>query len=80
MTADRSRNQLPAAAGKTIFGRHQASLVRGTAIIMLVLHHCFLFPTSTPWYTSILPGSPGRVEFFLASVSKLCIAALRNLA
>ncbi len=75
MTAEQGRAEesSPPDNSPAIFDRHQASLVRGTAIIMLVLHHCFLFPTPDPWYSSILPGSPGTVEFFLASVSKLCI-------
>lgn len=40
---------------------------------MLVLHHLFLFPSSTPWFTSIWGNRWGSVEFFLSAVSKLCI-------
>lgn len=40
---------------------------------MLILHHLFLFPSGNPWFTSIFFNRWGGVEFFLSSVSKLCI-------
>ena len=40
---------------------------------MLILHHLFLFPSSKPWFTSIIGNRWGGIEFFISSVSKLCI-------
>lgn len=57
-----------------LFGREQAHLIKGMAIIMLILHHLFLFPSTNPWFTSIVGTRWGGVEFFLSAVSKLCIS------
>lgn len=40
---------------------------------MLLLHHLFLLPTETPWFTTIFFNRWGGVEFFLSSIGKLCI-------
>ncbi len=40
---------------------------------MLILHHLFFLPSSNPWFTSILGNRWGGIEFFISSVSKLCI-------
>ncbi len=36
------------------FGREHGHLIKGVAIIMLILHHLFLFPSTNPWFTSII--------------------------
>ena len=56
-----------------IFGRQQSALVKGVAVVMLILHHLFLFPSETPWFTSIIGNRWGGIEFFLSSIGKLCI-------
>ena len=40
---------------------------------MLILHHLFLFPSKNHIFIGVFGGSGGGVEFFLSSVSKLCI-------
>ena len=55
------------------FGRQQSTHIKGVAIVMLILHHLFFFPSSNPWFTSLFFNRWGGVEFFLSSVSKLCI-------
>ena len=55
------------------FGRQESAHIKGVAIVMLILHHLFLFPSGNPWFTSIFFNRWGGVEFFLSSVSKLCI-------
>ena len=57
-----------------VFGRQQSAHVKGVAVVLLILHHLFLFPSSNPWFTSILGNSWGGIEFFLSSVGKLCIS------
>ncbi|AGF77314.1 cation transport ATPase [Desulfocapsa sulfexigens DSM 10523] len=56
-----------------LFGKEQAAHIKGAAIIMLILHHLFLFPSNKPWFTSIIGNRWGGIEFFISSVSKLCI-------
>jgi len=58
---------------KTFFGRRESAHVKGVAIVLLILHHLFFFPSSNPWFTGIFFNRWGGVEFFLSSVSKLCI-------
>jgi fucose 4-O-acetylase-like acetyltransferase len=58
---------------KIFFGRQESAHIKGVAIVMLILHHLFLFPSGNPWFTSIFFNRWGGVEFFLSSVSKLCI-------
>lgn len=57
-----------------IFGRQQSAHVKGVAVVLLILHHLFLFPSSNPWFTSIIGNNWGGIEFFLSSVGKLCIS------
>lgn len=56
-----------------VYGRHQADQVKGVAILMLILHHLFLFPSSNPWFTGVFGNNWGGIEFFLSSIGKLCI-------
>ncbi len=60
-------------ANPSLLGKKQSTQIKGVAIIMLVLHHLFLFPSTNPWFTSIWGNHWGNVEFFLSAVSKLCI-------
>lgn len=64
---------MQAADNTPLFGKQQSTHIKGVAIIMLILHHLFLFPSSKPWFTSIMGNRWGGIEFFLSSVSKLCI-------
>lgn len=57
-----------------IFNRQQSAQIKGVAVVMLILHHLFLFPSANPWFTSIVGNSWGGIEFFLSSVGKLCIS------
>ena len=56
-----------------IFSRQQSTSIKGVAIVMLILHHLFLFPSKNHLLTGVFGGSGGGVEFFLSSVGKLCI-------
>ncbi|MDD3815745.1 MAG: acyltransferase family protein [Desulfocapsaceae bacterium] len=56
-----------------IFSRQESNAIKGVAIIMLILHHLFLFPSEKLWFTSVLGNDWGGIEFFLSSVGKLCI-------
>jgi hypothetical protein len=56
-----------------IFSRQQSAYIKGVAVVMLILHHLFLFPSANPWFTSIVGNNWGGVEFFFSSVGKLCI-------
>lgn len=56
-----------------IFSRQQSTFIKGVAIVMLILHHLFLFPSQNHLLTGVFGGSGGGFEFFLSSVGKLCI-------
>ncbi len=56
-----------------LFGKQQSTYIKGVAIIMLILHHLFLFPTGNPWFTSLWGNRWGGFEFSLSAVGKLCI-------
>ncbi|MFH2122005.1 MAG: acyltransferase [Pseudomonadota bacterium] len=55
------------------FSRKESNAIKGVAIIMLILHHLFLFPSQKLWFTSVLGNNWGGIEYFLSSVGKLCI-------
>ncbi len=70
----KSRCRRPADVSvEPLFSRRMATLVKGVAVILLVLHHLFLFPSVRPGFVDLFGGAAGRVEFFLSSVGKICI-------
>jgi hypothetical protein len=58
---------------QAIFGRQEATQVKGVAILLLILHHLFFLPSGNPWFTPLFGGHWGGIEFFSSSVSKICI-------